>query len=107
MLCICQCESSNDSNAVNYNGGNNPPTWDTGLCQINDVNWDTNLNPNAVCAGIVNSQGDLCNPNTNAQCAYAIFQESGFQPWSADARCGCNVMNKDEWEGYKEAWELN
>ena len=81
MLCIINCETNNNTAAVNYNTNG---TWDTGLCQINDVNWQGN----GVCSSFISSQSELCDAQANVDCAFAIYQQSGFQPWSADARCG-------------------
>jgi len=101
MLCICQCESGNDTNAVNYNTNS---SWDTGLCQINDANWKGS---GGVCHAFVHKQSDLCAAKTNAKCAYTLWQVQGFAPWSADARCGCQVSGKEEWSKYKMMNGLN
>ena len=75
--CIMSHESGGNANAANYN---TDATFDVGLWQINQINWNN-------CAG-----GNApCDPNANLQCAIDIYQGGGnsFQEWSTCTECGC------------------
>lgn len=58
--CIMNAESGGNANAVNQNSGG---SYDVGLWQINDFNWNA-------CSG----GAAPCNPNTNLQCGKNRFQ---------------------------------
>jgi len=76
FLCIIQHESGKDTNAMNWNENQ---TMDIGLAQINKVNQAfCNVNDVALCDG-----------QKNLNCAFALWAEDGFGPWSGDGgRCG-------------------
>mmetsp|Transcript_792 Transcript_792/g.995 ORF Transcript_792/g.995 Transcript_792/m.995 type:complete len:147 (-) Transcript_792:63-503(-) len=75
--CIANAESGGNANAVNYNSGG---TYDVGLFQINDFNWDS-------CSGGLAP----CNVQTNLGCAKTIFGWGGktWKYWSTCSACGC------------------
>lgn len=56
---------------------------DTGLLQINGVNWDLKRNKWAIACRQMNicTQGPLLNPLTNLKVGYLLYRESGWGPW--------------------------
>ena len=75
--CIANAESSVNANAENYNSNG---SYDIGLYQINDVNWNS-------CSG----GSAPCDPNTNLACAQAVWNWGGstWRLWSTCGGCGC------------------
>jgi hypothetical protein len=75
--CIANAESGGNANAVNYNDNG---SFDVGLYQINDVNWNS-------CSG----GSAPCDPGTNLACAQQIWQWGGstWRLWSTCGGCGC------------------
>jgi soluble lytic murein transglycosylase-like protein len=81
MLAIGRRESRYDPNAHRTDNPNpNAFTGDVGLFQINS----SNLGFLRQAIGISSMQ-ELLDPVTNARAAYAIQQQSGWQPWAAAA----------------------
>lgn len=75
--CIMSHESGGNANAVNQNSGG---SYDVGLWQINDMNWES-------CSG-----GKApCDPNDNLNCAAKVYQWGGntWKLWSTCSVCGC------------------
>ncbi len=75
--CIANAESGGNANAENYNSNG---SYDIGLYQINDVNWNS-------CSG----GSAPCDPNTNLQCAQAVWNwgSQTWRLWSTCGGCGC------------------
>mmetsp|Transcript_10208 Transcript_10208/g.15382 ORF Transcript_10208/g.15382 Transcript_10208/m.15382 type:complete len:153 (-) Transcript_10208:48-506(-) len=78
--CIASKESGYNANAANYNTGG---TYDVGMWQINQQNWDS-------CSG-----GKApCSINTNEDCAHKVWGWGGntWRLWSTCGLCGdcCN-----------------
>merc|ERR1712217_774796 len=67
--CIASHESGGNANAKNENTNG---SYDIGLFQINDVNWDS-----------CSSGKPPCDPNTNTYCAHIVFGWGGntWQYW--------------------------
>jgi len=81
----CQCimseESGANANAVNQNKiGKRKGSYDVGLWQINEFNWDS-------CSG----GSAPCDPNVNLQCAIKLYKEARntWKRWSTCGKCGC------------------
>lgn len=75
--CVVNRESGGNGNALNYNTNG---SYDVGLFQINDFNWNA-------CSG-----GKApCDLNANLQCAIQVYKWGGntFKLWSTGAGCGC------------------
>eukprot|EP01095_Lingulamoeba_sp_RSL-Kostka_P002198 TRINITY_DN13072_c0_g1_i1.p1 TRINITY_DN13072_c0_g1~~TRINITY_DN13072_c0_g1_i1.p1 ORF type:complete len:150 (-),score=45.05 TRINITY_DN13072_c0_g1_i1:146-568(-) len=75
--CIAQHESGGNANAANYNTNG---SYDVGLYQINDVNWDQ-----------CNGGKAPCNPSDNTKCAHMVWGWGGntWKLWSTCGACGC------------------
>eukprot|EP00597_Dinobryon_sp_UTEXLB2267_P014693 CAMPEP_0170106608 /NCGR_PEP_ID=MMETSP0020_2-20130122/5488_1 /TAXON_ID=98059 /ORGANISM="Dinobryon sp., Strain UTEXLB2267" /LENGTH=77 /DNA_ID=CAMNT_0010330993 /DNA_START=221 /DNA_END=454 /DNA_ORIENTATION=- len=70
-------ESGGNANAVNQNTGG---SYDVGLWQINDFNW------NACSSGKA-----PCDMTANLNCAIAVYGWGGktWKNWSTCSKCGC------------------
>mmetsp|Transcript_9236 Transcript_9236/g.20828 ORF Transcript_9236/g.20828 Transcript_9236/m.20828 type:complete len:155 (+) Transcript_9236:54-518(+) len=75
--CIFNAESAANANAVNQNNGG---SYDVGLWQINDYNW------NACSSGKA-----PCDPNLNLGCAIDVYKwgSNTWKNWSTCGKCGC------------------
>mmetsp|Transcript_6687 Transcript_6687/g.18890 ORF Transcript_6687/g.18890 Transcript_6687/m.18890 type:complete len:145 (+) Transcript_6687:45-479(+) len=71
--CIANKESGGNANAMNYNTND---SFDIGLFQINEINWDSCSGGNAP-----------CDPKANEGCAEKVFQWGG-NTWSLWSTCG-------------------
>lgn len=76
---------------------------DTGLLQINGLNYDISRNKWAIACRKMNicTQEPLLNPLTNLRVGYLLYQEAGWAPWDPCAwgdewahRCGKNKKPK-------------
>lgn len=76
--CIVSHESAGNANALNFNVDD---SYDVGLFQINQCNWDK-----------CNGGMAPCDLNENLQCAIQIYKWSGnsFELWATAAMCGCD-----------------
>jgi len=75
--CIMNAESGGNANAVNENTDG---SYDVGLWQINDFNWNA-------CSG-----GKApCSPSDNLACAKDVYAWGGntWKLWSTCSKCGC------------------
>jgi len=75
--CIMKAESGGNANAA---GENTDGSYDVGLWQINDYNWNS-------CSG-----GKApCDPSTNLNCAKKVYAWGGntWKLWSTCSKCGC------------------
>lgn len=75
--CIISHESGGNANAANQNTNG---SYDVGIFQINDFNWDSCSNGQAP-----------CDPNTNTYCAHMVWGWGGdnWSNWSTCGACGC------------------
>jgi hypothetical protein len=77
MSCIINIESGGDASALNYQGDG---SYFVGLFQISD---------NYLYFCNLDSSTDLCDPQTNAYCAFSLWSSYGYNPWAGDsAACG-------------------
>ena len=75
--CIANAESGGNAHAENYNDNG---SFDIGLYQINDVNWNS-------CSG-----GKApCDPETSLECAKKVWSwgSNTWRLWSTCTKCGC------------------
>ncbi|MEY4333360.1 MAG: Lysozyme like domain [Bacteroidota bacterium] len=70
-----------DCNIVGHTGATN--TSDSGLLQINGVNWDPKRSGRQLlCADYkICTQEQLLDPLTNLKAGYILFQKAGWDPW--------------------------
>ena len=75
--CIISHESGGNANAANHNTNG---SFDVGIFQINDFNWNA-----------CNGGRAPCDPNANLKCAIKVWQWGGnsFKYWSTARGCGC------------------
>ena len=75
--CIMNAESRGNANAANMNSDG---SYDVGLWQINDYNWNS-------CSG----GSAPCDPSSNLNCAKKVYQWGGntWKLWSTCSKCGC------------------
>ena len=75
--CIVSHESGGNGNAANYNDNG---SFDIGLWQVNEMNWNDCSGGNAPC--------DI---STNQQCAIDVYRWGGntWRLWSTCGGCGC------------------
>lgn len=75
--CIMKYESAGNANAVNQNTGG---SYDVGLWQINDYNWNS-----------CSSGAAPCSITANLNCAIAVYNWGGktWKNWSTCSKCGC------------------
>ena len=77
--CIMQNESGGNKNALyQNNNGPYPGSYDLGLWQINDFNWDA-----------CNGGRAPCDPTENLNCAIAVYKWGGstWKNWSTCSKC--------------------
>jgi len=79
--CIMKAESGGNANAVNQNSGG---SYDVGLWQINDYNWNS-----------CSSGSAPCGTSTNLACAKLVYQWGGntWKFWSTCGGCGACSSN--------------
>merc|ERR1712018_202323 len=78
--CIMSNESGGNANALYMNkGGTYPDSYDLGLWQINDFNWND-----------CNHGNPPCDPQANLNCAIKVYQWGGntWKNWSTCSKCG-------------------
>jgi hypothetical protein len=75
--CIMNAESRGNAHAANENSDG---SFDVGLWQINDYNWNS-------CSG----GSAPCDPSSNLNCAKKVYQWGGntWKLWSTCSKCGC------------------
>ncbi|KRX09922.1 Lysozyme-like domain [Pseudocohnilembus persalinus] len=75
--CVMRNESGGNANAENYNTNG---SYDVGLWQVNDFNWNA-----------CNSGKAPCSPSQNLNCAIDVYNWGGktWKNWSTCSKCGC------------------
>ena len=70
-------------NITGHTGATNKS--DSGLLQINGVNWDLSRNKNALACTKLGfcTQADLLDPLNNLKVGRLLFEAAGWQPWNA------------------------
>jgi len=83
--CIVNAESSGNANAMHENMRKNGTyTYDIGLWQINQVNWDA-----------CNGSSAPCDPSVNLKCAISVYKHRK-NTWAAWSTCtGCNCCDSN------------